>query len=454
MSVFSKLVISFWLAIALSIGATLLLYPPPQRSQRVGSPENELRAYGTLIADNYERQTLPHIAPLVTPDAAPHHMKIALVDPHGKVIFGEAPQNATNASGNHELGWQPRVTRVTLKTAAGNEYTVIATESEPPPGPPSTRGLIGRLLVFVFISFVVCFALAKYLTTPLVVLRRTTQRLAAGDLTARASHARSGTGDEISRLVADFNKMADRIQSLVSAERRLTSDISHELRSPLARLNIALEIARRRTGPEQQKAIDRIETESKRLDELIGEVLKLSELETRAPQYVNAPIDLPSLFSDLAADAEYEASSKNVGVRCSLPERCEIRGDRELVRSAMENVLRNAIRYTHPGTEVEVSVECRKEAGIDVAAIKIRDHGPGVPEANLQQIFEPFFRVSPDRSRHTGGTGLGLAIAAHAVAVHGGSIRASNAPGGGLEVNIVFPVHSQLQSDVAFFEAV
>ena len=278
------------------------------------------------------------------------------------------------------------------------------------------------------------------MTTPIVKLRDTTHELAAGNLTARISHKLIKRRDEIGYLGRDFNLMAGRIESLVEAQRRLLRDISHELRSPLARLRVALELVRRRAAPELSVGLDRIERESESINEMIGQLLALSRVESGADRLRNVPVDLCALVKDVADDADFEARSRNRSVRVTTSDACTTSGVPELLRSAIENVVRNAVHYTAEATEVEITLRCEDVEAERYVLISVRDHGAGVPEEAINEIFRPFYRVEDARDRQTGGTGLGLAIAARAVRLHGGSITAANAPDGGLIVELRLPV--------------
>ncbi|HLM59148.1 MAG TPA: ATP-binding protein [Pyrinomonadaceae bacterium] len=226
----------------------------------------------------------------------------------------------------------------------------------------------------------------------------------------------------------------------MSAQRRLLRDISHELRSPLARLSVALDLARKRAGPEAASALSRIELESKRLNEMIGQLLTLSRWEAGAGPVRDAPLDLAALVREVAEDADFEARAQDRGVRLGECDACETSGAAMLLRSAFENVVRNAVRHAPSGTAVRVSLVCRREGGAGRAVISVRDEGPGVPEEALSDIFRPFYRVDDARDRETGGTGLGLAITERAVRLHGGTVTAANIPGGGFLVEISLPL--------------
>ncbi|HPW54574.1 MAG: HAMP domain-containing protein [Thermoanaerobaculaceae bacterium] len=296
-------------------------------------------------------------------------------------------------------------------------------------------GLSWRLGVLTALVGIVCYWLARQLAAPVAGLQTVARRLAAGDLAARVDPRVEARRDEIGTLAREFNTMADRIDTLVSAQRRLVRDVSHELRSPLARIRVALELARRRAGSEAIPILDRLEAESDRLDHLIGQLLELSRLESGGLSGGTEPVDLAELATEIAEDAGFEASSREVAVIVDSPGPVVVSGHREALRGAVDNVVRNAIAYTPGATKVRIRVEA--QAGW--ATVTVSDCGPGVPEQDLASVFEPFFRVEEARERGRGGAGLGLAITARAAALHGGSATAANRAEGGLEVILRFP---------------
>jgi signal transduction histidine kinase len=241
----------------------------------------------------------------------------------------------------------------------------------------------------------------------------------------------------------DFDVMAGRVETLVSAQARLLRDISHELRSPLARLSVALDLARKRAGAAAAGDLDRIEREAKRLNEMIGQLLALSRWECDGDRVRLEKVDLAALVREVASDADFEAQGKNCSVVVRECDECETRGTPGLLRSAVENVVRNAVRYTPEGTAVEISLRCRGAGGDKdngQAVIAVRDRGAGVPEEALTDIFRPFYRVDDSRARETGGAGLGLSITERALRLHGGSVEAANLPGGGFVVELRLPL--------------
>jgi len=295
-----------------------------------------------------------------------------------------------------------------------------------------------RVVVLAFalvISGLMCWWLARYISKPLERLQSSARSLAAGNLEARVGQEFSSRRDELGVLARDFDTMAEDIRTLIASKEDLLRAMSHELRSPLARLRVALGLARRPQA-DIVKQLDRIELEAERLDTLIGQMLQLSALRAAKPILPSDPIDLTSLLSEVVEDARLEASAADKQVDWKPGENLWLNGDHDLIRSAIENVLRNAVRFTEPGSAVAVSLQ--NERGD--ALIAIEDRGPGVPEAELTQIFEPFYRVAEARDRDSGGTGLGLAITARVVGLYNGQVRAQNASTGGLRVEIRLPL--------------
>lgn len=282
-----------------------------------------------------------------------------------------------------------------------------------------------------------CYAFAYHLTSPVRRLRGVVDYFGRGDFSARAETNRR---DELGQLAQSFNQMADRIQTLLAAERRLLLDISHELRSPLARLGVAIELAR--SGEDREHMLDRIQKEADRLNELVAELLQVTRVEGDPSKQKMETVRLDELLGDLVYDSLLEAKAKDCSLLLKAPDAVTLAGDEELLRRAVENVLRNAIRYAPPGTSIDIELS---RSG-SLAEIRVRDYGPGVPDAALPRIFDPFYRVDSDRNRASGGLGLGLAIARRSVELHKGKLTALNAHPG-LLVAIQLPVAPVPQID-------
>jgi two-component system, OmpR family, sensor histidine kinase CpxA len=278
-------------------------------------------------------------------------------------------------------------------------------------------------------SAVLCWVLAVNIAKPVRRLTEAVERFGAGDLNARANSVRR---DEIGELSRAFDRMADRVATLMSAERRLLQDISHELRSPLSRLTFAAELVGSAKNPEAAAA--RVKKEVRRLADLVSALVEVTRAEGDPEARALDAIDLESLLSEVVVDCSVDAESHGCTVALKTsPSR--LLGDRELLRRAVENIIRNAVHYAPEGTQVEV--RCDVAAGL--ARVWVRDFGPGVPQDDLGRIFQPFYRVDGSREAATGGMGLGLAIAARAIALHHGNVWARNA-NPGLIIWIELPI--------------
>jgi two-component system OmpR family sensor kinase len=316
-------------------------------------------------------------------------------------------------------------------------YTILVDASARPWRLLNTPDVRALLIAFALaISGIVCWWLAHYVSKPVERLQASARSLAAGNLDSRVGEEFARRHDELGVLARDFDTMADHVRTLIASKESLLRALSHELRSPLARLRVALSLARR--GTDVPKQFDRIELETERLDVIIGQMLQLSHLRAMEPTLTRVPVDLTTLLTEVVEDARIEATAAGKQVEWNPTLSVEIEGDHDLMRSAIENVLRNAVRFTREGTAVDVSMV---RAG-GQTRIVIEDRGPGVPPDELEKIFEPFHRVAESRDRDSGGTGLGLAITARIVNLYGGKVKASNRDGGGLRVEITLPVAS------------
>ena len=345
-----------------------------------------------------------------------------------------------------------------VRTERGERYVLVAEILPRMPGGYGYHPAI-HMLGVALVGALFCYWLARHLTSPVAKLRAATRELAGGNLSARVAPAMGNRRDELAALGTDFDLMAEKIESLINSQRRLLGDISHELRSPLTRLNVALELARQRSGPEAASALERIQHEAENLNEMIGQLLALTRLESGTEVLAKLEFDLPRLVSEVTDDADFEARSRNRSVTLTSPNHLPMRGTEHLLRRAVENVVRNAVQYTAEGTTVAVELRqtgttcagesteqssAEKQATESVsqrcALIIVRDHGSGVPEHALREIFRPFYRVDDARDREAGGVGLGLAIAERAVRLHGGTVAATNAAQGGLIVTMTLPL--------------
>ena len=296
------------------------------------------------------------------------------------------------------------------------------------------------LLAALLSAGAACYGLARHIARPVAKLRAGARELGRGNLAVRVRPEMGKRRDELWELAGDFDRMAEQIESLMEKQRNLIRDISHELRSPLARLNLAVELVRSGRGKAASINLDMIERESHQLEELVEQMLTLSMLESERGRGEATEIELGDLLETVIADVDFEATQHNVHVQLSHRDELRIRASHRYVRSAFENVIRNAAYYTEPGSEVEVTLERRGGIAETQAVLSVRDHGPGVPEGQLREIFEPFRRVGHSRDRRTGGVGLGLSIAKQITDFYGGTIEAVNAADGGLRVNLALPL--------------
>ncbi|MFY9844527.1 MAG: ATP-binding protein [Terriglobales bacterium] len=462
-SLFLKIFLSFWAAqalfLVLAILVTIALRPTRhgiegEGPQILAEIVNAYLSGGELAAHNYVEELW-----------RTQHVWASVFDPSGHEISGRRPRmedlgpdgprrdSPLRGGPPRHRGWidsllPDRVIRQSL-TLDGKRYTLVLVLPPGPRvffGPHDIPGL--GIAIAVITSGLMCYLLAWSITTPVTRLRRAAQSLAVGDLSARTGAPMNGRRDELSELMRDFDRMAERIEGLVDSQSRLLKDVSHELRSPLARLSVALGLARQRAtaevAPELESALNRIEVEADRLNQLIQRLLTISRLESGTDGLRKTKLSLREVIEQVAHDAEYETPER--GCRVSAmgdagdEDQFMVEGDPDLLRSAVENVVRNATRYTGDGTTVEVRLE-REQAtsGAEEIVVRVLDSGPGVPNEALKKIFEPFYRLDDARNQQTGGAGLGLSIADRAVRLHGGQLHASNRKEGGLEVEIRIP---------------
>ena len=327
-----------------------------------------------------------------------------------------------------------------LKIGDALKYTAVATFR----GSALVRMLYRRpntfsihVLVAMVISAVFSMLLAAYIAAPLARIRASAHRVARGDLSARVGELPFGRSAEVLALASEFDQMAARLKDLVEGQQRLIRDVSHEMRSPLSRLRVALELARAQVSGDAEQQLRRIEGESERLEEMIAQAIQLSRMETTSPSLAQAQdLSLDELLADVAADAAFEAQARKCTLHIAQSAPLRVHGEHDLIASAIENVVRNAVHYTACGSTIDLRLD-----RVDTQArLRVRDYGSGVPVGDCARIFEPYFRTDAARQRSSGGSGLGLAIAKRAIERQGGRIHATNAEGGGLEVEILLPL--------------
>ena len=284
------------------------------------------------------------------------------------------------------------------------------------------------------VTALICFFLSRHLVHPVLEIQSVEQSFADGNLSARIGEKHAQRIDELGYLASSFNEMADKIETMVLSQRRLQSDISHELRSPLARMQVAIEILRNKFSGEKNKTLDRIALEASRMNELIGKILELSKVDKALANIDKRELNITEILKSIVKDANFEINGSGKEVIFNFDEEILVDADFELLTRAFENVIRNGVK--HANSKVIVN----QFADENSARYEISDDGSGVNETELAQIFEPFFRCQEARDRKTGGAGLGLAIAKRSVTRHSGKIWAENLPDSGLKVIIEIPL--------------
>jgi two-component system sensor histidine kinase CpxA len=375
-------------------------------------------------------------------------MQATLLDPQSHDILNRGVPPGTEdvlaeaqAQGRSRFHTGIRWTGASVVARPEGNYILVA-QVLPYQGLVNWSGLktpVLRLAMALLSGALLCMILARHIAAPIRALQVTAARIADGDLSVRAVPAISARNDELADLARDFDRMADRIQALLQKQHELLGDISHELRSPLTRLSVSLELVRRG----ESDAVERMQTDIDRLDTLIGQILTLTRLEAHSSQKTEISVNLRSILESVAEDARFEGKEDNKSVVVTIMSDCWTKGDPTLLRSCFENVVRNAIHYTKPQTDVLITVNF---VSPHRACILVTDHGRGAPSDALPRLFEPFYRASEARDRKTGGSGLGLSIAHRIVLLHHGSIVARNREKGGLEIEICLPAQEALSA--------
>jgi len=300
------------------------------------------------------------------------------------------------------------------------------------------EGLPFSISLIVLVTLL-CLGLAYHIASPIHSIQSTARRVAQGDLKARVPSSVSRRHDEVAALAKDFDSMVSRLDSLIQTQKKLLNSVSHELRSPLARINISLALLRNRFPADSDDLFQRLDRDVVRIDLLMGQLLTLSRLEAGFSSGEREDVDFAELVEEVAADANFEAQALGKSVSFQTTGSIILRNaDPHALRSACENIIRNAARFTRPGSDVQIVLEIRRSTSEPLAFLSVRDHGPGVPEDSLQAIFQPFYRINGD-AEATVGNGLGLAIASEAIRMHRGTIRAENLQPTGLEIVVQLP---------------
>lgn len=445
--IFASLLLAFYAILTI----TFILVPPKD----MGTPENSGEALKTALLNEAYLQHQFYLREGCGPHSEIDRPRaiIKVAQPSGEnftILCGSSPSAAFAAVLRKALVNQD------LASGPDGDFWVIAYPFRAPDGTQLIIAQYSRqatshfwqwpkLLVPLAVSALIALLLAYFFSRPVRQLRSVVRSFADGRMDARVPEAgfrlaAAGT-NEIHSLMVDFNQMADHIAGLMEAQELLLRDVSHELRSPLARMSVALELARDQASPSTEVHLQRIEDEADQLNRLIGELLSLSSIESlRKPIRVETA-SLAQLVESHLPNLQFEAQARGCAVELTVLAEPQVSVDAELLGRAIENIVRNAIRYSPPGEKVDLEVDGPDEQHPSTAVIRILDRGPGVPEEMREAIFRPFVRVDSSRNGNTGGFGVGLAIAERAIHLHGGQIAAFPRPGGGFMVEVRIPTH-------------
>ncbi|RUR12297.1 ATP-binding protein [Legionella sp. km772] len=451
-SLYWKIFLSFWLAsIFIIVSIAWVASHITQKSSQPAQESAFMDSYANAAVATFESGQHQALLKWLSQIGLSRHMTIFLLSNTGEIIGARNPPESVKTTSHYLVKNQlpsegifksgKLIVSHEILSSSGKFYRLAAVSETPISHffQIPWAGLTIRLTLAIFISGLICYLLSLYLTRPLRSLGLAAQSIATGKLHTRVGPIRGHSKDEIAKLSHDFDRMAEELENLVHSKERLLQDISHELRSPLARLNIAIELGRKKAGHLASAELDRMELESSRLNALITEILEFARLEKSTTELHRDFCDMHLLLAEIIHDGNFEFNENNKRLVSGIIEPCTLNIDRRLIHRALENVVRNALHYTPSDKTIKISLkQCTKEQMI---CIEIQDNGPGVPEEQLQKIFNPFYRVDTSRTKKTGGYGLGLAIAYRAITLHQGTIEAINMLQGGLLVRISLPMN-------------
>ena len=442
---FWKIFLPFWVAQAILLGALYLRVHYRISSEHpwwIQPERREMPVLASLAAQRFEQTGTAGVAQLLDSLSLPHRSRFWLLDGSGNELTGrivpdrilQAAATADRQEGLYH-SYEANVLAARVTTDRG-QYRLIAELTPPPLSERIPGDLLWTLKLGTIFSAIICLLIAHYLTKPIERMRDATHELARGNLDIRAGENLGNRQDEIADLVRDFDIMAGELRNQIQSERNLLSGVSHELRSPIARIRLALALASTADDRERAEMLDRIEQDTIQLDSMLERILTVARLESGQQKPKIEPLSLNDVVDEVLHDANFEAAATGATITFHGNSEVKMNGDASLLRSAFENVVRNAVFYSGQGGKIAVSLEKTDGA----AVISVRDNGPGVPENALPLLFKAFYRVDDSRGANTGGMGLGLAIVRNAVAIHGGSVSANNLSPHGLEVQLRLPV--------------
>ena len=448
-----KVFLYYWVSVILVVFAANMFGPDTLRRPQLikQTAVSSMAATGKILIGVFEQRGCEGLSSI-------RPKEVALVTPDGATLCDEssaqdiqqyAPIAEENGGVLSHRFKNYQLVLLPLTSKSGKAY-VVALRS-PYASPLLIFGWMPGPTTWVA-SFIASVLLAVVFSRPLRKLRLAARALATGDLSSRVNWNGFtyldvfSRRDEIRGLMEDFNHMAAELQALVELQRTLLRDVSHELRSPLARLNVALELAREESDVSSgaSRYLERIEREAALLNELITQLLSLSAIQHAREANRAQIVHLQQVIHELTEDARFEATTRKCMVTFQpIGEDYSVRGHERLLRGAIENVVRNAIQYSGDGGTVEIQLSTESRHEVSYAVISVTDNGPGIPQEDLRKIFHPFYRVDEARRRSTGGFGIGLSIVERSIELHSGKIMAANREGGGLIVAMYLPLAIQ-----------
>lgn len=449
-SLYWKIFLSFWLATILIIITTAWVTSEIAQTSSIPAREQVfMDSYANAAVATFESGRHGALKKWLEQTGLSKQMSLYLLCSTGEIIGNQAPPDVikqiTEDLVKEELDdgllkFGNVIVSHEILSTSGKAYRLAAVSEKPlshfvviP-----WAGLTLRLVIAVGISGLICYLLSLYLTQPLRSLRMAAKSIATGKLSTRVGRLKGHNRDEIAELSDEFDQMAEQLEGIVNSKERLLQDISHELRSPLARLQIAIELGRKKAKDIANIEFCRMEVECMRLNTLIGEILQFARLDKSVDSMDLSYVDMAKILTKISEDANFEYGEASPRVKLNIHQSCELAVDERLIHRAIENIIRNALRYSPIDEPVEVDLSVNTVN--NTVIIDISDNGPGVPDNQLNMIFNPFYRVDTSREKKTGGYGLGLSIAQKAIGLHHGHIVAINRPAGGLQVIIELPV--------------
>ena len=442
---FWKIFLPFWVAQALLLGALYLRVHNRINSEHpwwIQPERKQMPVLAALAVQQYEQQGPAALRQLLDSVSLERRASFWLVDVSGQELSGHALSERTYEAGlaaekNAGLYHSYEVNVLAAQAMSPTGQYLLIGEFTPPPLRERVPGdILWTLKLGSIPMALICLLIAHYLTKPIERMRDATHQLARGNLDIRAGENLGNRQDEIADLVRDFDTMAGELRKQIQSERNLMSGVSHELRSPIARIRLALTLARSADERERAEMLDRIEQDTVQIDSMLERILTVARLESGQQKPKFEQLSLNRVIDDVLDDAKFEAAATGASITYESSGEITVSGDAGWLHSAIENVVRNAMFYSGKNGKIDVQLRLNNV----FAVISVRDNGPGVPESALPLLFKPFYRVDNSRGTSTGGMGLGLAIVWNTIAAHGGTVSAQNVSPHGLQIDITLPV--------------